>query len=216
VFLEVARKLGIETNALGVVILDVGDADHFGPALQLCSIYGVPWMLVCDRDAVRTEGKVLKSLGSVTGIADREVKVVTKHANGHFSRANAAAVAAQINRVPRKFGCHVLCVDLEYALVNEVSVRTVIETLSDKAIHGLGPSKRDRWLEALDAGQLDSTVDEVRKYIGTKGLNAEWKGTSSGKKEHIPGRIAQRLAVAEISAELKEVVQALAKLASAQ
>jgi putative ATP-dependent endonuclease of OLD family len=216
VFLEVARKLGTDISALGVVILDVGGADHFGPALQLCSIYGVPWMLVCDGDAVRTEGKVLRSLGPVTAISDQDIKLVTRHANKRLSRANAATVVAQINRVTHKFGCHVLCADLEYALVNEASVRTVIETLSDKAIHGLGPAKRGRWLEALDVGELDSTLDEVRKYIGSKGLNGEWKGTSGGKKEHIPGRIAQRLPQGDITAELKEVVQALAKLASSQ
>jgi len=214
VFIELARKLGIDFDALGAVVLDVGGAGHFGPALQLCEGFGVPWLVACDRDAVRTESGVLKALGSVAGISEREKKLVTRHANRNVSTATVGQVVANINRVTRKFNCYVLTVDLEYALVNERSIRTVIETLSEKVIFGLYPSNRRRWTEALDRGELENAVDEVRKYIGSRGLNFEWRGTPKGKKEHIPGSIAARLDMAEFSPELIEVVRWLAAIAS--
>lgn len=216
VFLEVARKIGVEINALGAVVLDVGGAEHFGPALQLCDSYGVPWIIACDRDAVRTEKKVLKSLGAVVHMSQSDKQTVTAGANRQVSATSVAAVVARVNRVTRRYGCYVLSVDLEYTLVNEESVRSVIDTLTDKTIHGLSAAKRTRWIEALDGGELDRTLDEVRKYIGSRGLNAEWRGSPKGKKEHIPGRIAEGLDQTQIAGELKEVVEALEKLASSQ
>ncbi len=215
VFVELARKLGIDIDALGAVVLDVGGAGHFGPALQLCESFGVPWLLACDRDGVRTERNVLGALASVAGMSDREKKLVTRHANRSVSTPTVAQSVADINRVTRKFNCHVLSVDLEYALVNEQSIRTAIDTLSEKAILGLSPSKKGGWIQALDRGEVDDTLNEVRKYIGSKGLNFQWRGTPKGKKEHIPGSIAARLRETDFSPELKEVVRSLAEMASA-